>query len=304
MTRGLFVLICLIGLFAYGQKEKYSVTNLKINSEHPHFGLMLISESKIIFTTYLLTKKGKVKRFAGNPVLSIFEGGITSEGEILDAKPMLIDPNENIRYITSAAMSSDGEKLFLTTNYSAKDMPEGNFKATNFHLKVGEYKDGIGWTNFKVLPFCKLKYSYAHPALSPDNKTLYFIANIRGGKETTKGGSDIFKVALKENNAYGPPLNLGSKVNSYSREMFPFMSSDNVLYFASNRPGGYGGFDIYKSKMNDDGTFEKAVKLPKPLNSVKDDFSLITNTGLKNGYFSSKRAKGKGDDDVYYFKTN
>jgi Tol biopolymer transport system component len=155
-----------------------------------------------------------------------------------------------------------------------------------------------------VLSFCKLRFSYAHPTLSKDGKTLYFIANIRGGKETTKGGSDIFKVDVLGDNEYGDPKNLGSKVNSYSREMFPFISADNTLYFASNRPGGYGGFDIYKSAMDENGVFVKAKKLPKPLNSVKDDFSLITFDNGTSGFLVSKRPKGKGDDDIYYFKTN
>ena len=78
------------------------------------------------------------------------------------------------------------------------------------------------------------------------------------------------------------------------------MSSDSILYFASNRPNGFGGYDIYKSKLKDDNTFEKAVKLPKPINSNKDDFCFIINYE-NEGYFTSKRKGGKGDDDIYYF---
>ena len=52
--------------------------------------------------------------------------------------------------------------------------------------------------------------------------------------------------------------------------------------------------------MNEDGSFGKSEKMPKPINSNKDDFSLIT-TDSKTGYLSSKRLKGKGDDDIYYF---
>ena len=85
--------------------------------------------------------------------------------------------------------------------------------------------------------------------------------------------------------------------------MFPFISSDNTLYFASNRSNGFGGFDIYKSVMHEDGSFEKSIKKPKPINSPKDDFSLITTDG-KSGFLSSKRIKGKGDDDIYYFLAN
>ncbi len=295
-----FILLC--QFFGYAQSENYKVTNLKINNEYPHFGLMRVGSNKIMYTSYLLTKNGKVKRVGGDAILTIFEGELSGDGQIVNTKPVLIDSKYKISHITSACISSDGQYIYLATNYNKNNRPKGDFKETNFHIKVGEYKEGLGFTNFKVLSFCKPRYSYAHPALSKDGKALYFIANLRGGKETTKGGSDIFKVNVLGNNTYSEPKNLGSKVNSYSREMFPYVGADNALYFASNRPNGFGGFDIYKSAINDDGTFEKAIKMPKPINSNKDDFCFTLDANA--GYFSSKRAEGKGDDDIYYFTQN
>jgi len=296
----IFVMACLLN----AQKEKYNIINLKINTEYPHFGLMLIDDSKIIFTSYLLDKKGRPKKVQGNSILTVYEGNLSSTGDIISVVPIQIDLKQKIPFITSATFSPDKQKLYITTGYTSKNRPEGNFNETNFHIKVGEFKAEMGWTNFKVLPFCNPKYSYAHPAFSKDGKALYFTANVRGGIETTKGGSDIFKVDVLGDNAFSEPKNLSTEINSYGRDMFPFISADNTLYFASNRPGGYGGFDIYKSKMNEDGTFEKAEKLPKPLNSNKDDFSFIINSNNNLGYFSSKRLNGKGDDDVYYFTIN
>ncbi len=304
MLKSFHYIIFLIGLIGLSQTKDYSIINIEINTEYPHFGLMYIGDSRVVFTSYLLDKKERVKRFEGNPILTIFEGNLSDEGRIININPVQIDPKQYVSHITSATMSPDGKHIYLATNYTRKNRPKGNFNDANFHIAVGEFVEGLGWTNFKVLPFCKPKYSYAHPALSKDRKTLYFTANIRGGKETTRGGSDIFKVDVSDDGIYGEPKNLGSKVNSYSREMFPFMSADNTLYFASNRPNGFGGFDIYKSIMNEDGTFEKAIKLPKPLNSKQDDFCLIIDTENKTGYFSSKRPEGKGDDDIYYFKQN
>ncbi len=291
----------LIGLSGFTQTKDYRISNLDINTAYPHFGLMPVNHSKILFTSYLLDKKGRVKRYEGNPILTIYEAELSENGNIINATALKIDKKQEVKHITSATMSVDGKRLFVTTNYTRKNMPKGNFKASNFHIKVGEYKDDLGWTNFKVLPFCKPKYSYAHPALSEDGKTLYFIANIRGGKETTRGGSDIFKVDVLNDGSYSAPKNLGNKVNSYSREMFPFMSANNDLYFASNRPNGVGGFDIYKSVLNADGSFGKAEKLPKPINSKEDDFCFIFDVNTNTGYFSSKRLGGKGDDDIYFF---
>ena len=304
MLKQFYYIFFLSSVLSFSQTEDYTVKNLKINTENAHFGLMPFGDNKIIFTSYFIDKRGKVKRYEGNPILTVFEADLSEERSIINVNPIQIDPKAQIAGITSATISPDGKLIYITTHYTRKNMPKGDFKETNFHIKVGEFKAGLGWTNFKVLPFCNPKYSYAHPALSHDGKTLYFTANLRGGKETTKGGSDIFMVDILGENKYSAPKNLGSKANSYSREMFPFMGAENILYFASNRPGGYGGFDIYKSKMNESGVFQKAVKLPKPLNSNKDDLSLIMNSDNTFGYFVSKRIGGKGDDDIYYFVKN
>ena len=296
-----FVVFLFLGLYCFSQPSDYSLTNLDMNNEYPHFGLMKTKGDQILFTSYALNKRGKVELAGGNPVLTVFEGMLTGDGKIVNVQSVAIDPD--IPTVTSATLSPDGKYLIISTLYTNKTKPKGDFKETNFHLEIGEYQEGLGWTNFKVLPFCNPKYSYAHPAFSKDGKTLYFTANVRVGKATTKGGSDIFKVDIMGNNTYSEIENLGSNVNSYSREMFPYVANDGALYFASNRPG-YGGFDIYKCAINDDGSFEKAEKLPKPLNSDKDDFSLIMNTNNTSGFLVSKRIGGKGDDDVYSFKKN
>lgn len=301
MLKHFYFILLFIGIYSYSQSKKIKVENLAINKEYAHFGLMAIAEDKILFSSFLFDKKGRIKRFQGEPILTIFMGDVSEEGAILNVIPLEIDPVYKFSYITSATISPNSEKLYIATKYSYKEIAKSDLNPDNFHIKVGEYKKGVGWTNFKVLPFCKSRYSYAHPAISKDGKTLYFTGNLRGGKETTKGGSDIFKVNILDDNTYGTPVNLGSKVNSYSREMFPYISDDNTLYFSSNRPGGFGGFDIYKSTMNTEGIFDKAVKLPEPINSNRDDFSYIINNENNSGYLSSKREGGKGDDDIYYF---
>jgi WD40-like Beta Propeller Repeat len=304
-VRGLsFIFVFLISYLSLAQDERYVVANLKINDERPHFSIDYFDSDKVIFTSYLLNSRGKIKILFGNPILTVFEAKITEGGQIINEIPLKIDPKETMSHVTSACLSPNSKQLYITTKYTDKNKPKGNFNDENFHIEVGEYDVAIGWTNFKVLSFCDPKYSYGHPALSKDGKTLYLIANIRGGKETTKGASDIFKVDILGNNKFSEPKNLGIKVNSYSKEMFPFMSDDNTLYFASNRPNGIGGFDIYKSKSNADGTFEKAEKLPEPINSKDDDFCFIIDFNNKTGYFSSKREEGKGEDDIYYFVKN
>lgn len=284
------------------QSKVYTAKNITLNDEKPQFGLSLNQNDGVLFTSYLLNKNGKVKTYLGNGVLTIYNGIKGDNGEITNVEPLLIDKKEDITHITKACMSSDGKTLYVTTNYTnRKNKHKGDFKETNFHIETAEYVNGLGWTNFKVLPFCKPQYSYAHASLSPDGKTLYFTANIRGGKESTKGTSDIFKVEVLGDNTYSEPKNLGSQVNSYSGEMFPFMGHDNSLYFASNRSNGVGGYDIYRSVMNEKGVFEKAEVMPQPINSKQDDLCFVLEQNGTSGYFSSKRDGTKGEDDIYYF---
>lgn len=295
----LLLLVCALG---FSQVIEYNIKNLDLNTEYPHFGVSLSGTNSILFTSYALKKNGKPKKtFEGEGVLTIYKGSITDDGNIKNIKPLTIDPESNIESITSATLSSGGKYLYVTTTYTNKNRPKGSFNKANFHIAVGEYKTGVGFTNFKVLPFCKARYSYAHPTLSYDGKTLFFTANIKGGRETTKGGSDIFKVEILGDTMYGKIKNLGSKVNSYSREMFPTLAADNTLYFSSNKSNGIGGYDLYKSTMNNDGTFNKAERLLKPLNSAEDDLSVVMLPNGNSGFIVSKRKDGEGADDIYYF---
>tara|TARA_R110000868_G_scaffold144150_2_gene362942 strand:- start:12412 stop:13329 length:918 start_codon:yes stop_codon:yes gene_type:complete len=292
----------LLGSTIFSQTKQYSVQNLAINDEKPHFSLSVNNDNEVLFTSWLLNKNGKVKTYFDEGILRIYTGTKDVSGNIINVEELRIDKKEDIFSISSAVYSHNKKKLFVTTNYiNRKNRPKGNYKETNSHIEVAEYKEGVGWTNFKVLPFCKPRYSYAHPAIGPDGKTMYFTSNLRGGKETTKGPSDIFKVDILQNNTYSEPKNLGAKVNSYSGEMFPFMADDNTLYFSSNRPNGIGGYDIYKCALNSNGAFETAINLSEPINSNQDDICFIIDAENKSGYFSSKRSEGNGEDDIYYF---
>jgi len=301
MVRFLTCLLLFYGNIVLGQNNGFVVENLNSNNENPHFGLMKVGDDVLIIS-FQLDKKGRPKRFLGEHKLTVFKEGFNTLEKIKGLPVLQIDKKSGISQITSATLSADKKAIYISTVYTSKNKPDVRFKETNFHLEKGEYQAGVGYTNFKVLPFCNPKFSYAHPALSPDGKTLFFTANVKGGKETTKGGSDIFKVDVLEDNEFSSPVNLGANVNSYGKEMFPFVAQDGTLYFSSNRPNGFGGFDIYKSNKGVDGLFSKAEKLEKPLNSNKDDLSFIISSGNNYGFLSSKRIGGKGDDDIYVFK--
>ncbi len=153
------------------------------------------------------------------------------------------------------------------------------------------------WSESKVMPFCEKKYNYCHPTISSDGNTMIFASDRPGGY----GKMDLY-VSQKTNGKWSEPLNLGPNINSTVNDWFPFLYEDNHIFYASDKDGGEGGLDIYVSQKGKY-SWMASEGLPKPINSSQDDFGFILRQGGSDGYFSSSRAGGKGNDDIYRFIT-
>jgi outer membrane protein OmpA-like peptidoglycan-associated protein len=115
------------------------------------------------------------------------------------------------------------------------------------------------------------------------------------------GGTDIYMSIRTTDTTWSKPLNLGPNVNTEGNELFPFYhAAGKLLFFASDGKVGLGGLDIFVAPF--DNKAGKAVNPGAILNSNMDDFALILDDKQKSGYFSSNRADGKGDDDIYSFE--
>lgn len=141
--------------------------------------------------------------------------------------------------------------------------------------------------------------SYAHPALSPDGKWLYFVSDMPGGY----GGYDLWRASVVGGHGIGGVENLGPEINTPGNEMFPAFRPSGELYFSSDgREPNLGGLDLYRAKEDTLTKHWEVAHLPYPMNSNGDDFG-ITFEGLHNrGFFSSNRASaGRGWDKIYNF---
>lgn len=201
---------------------------------------------------------------------------------------------------STSVVSKDGTIMYFTRN----NFFDGRKKKDEegiIRLKIysAENIDGE-WTNIVELPFNSDSYSVAHPMLSPDGKKLYFVSDMPG----SLGESDIFVTEIIGDGTYGPIKNLGSNINTIARETFPFISADGVLYFSSDGHQGLGGLDVFATKITYNDYTQPVVNVGKPINTPKDDFSYIYNSGNQTGYFSSNRDGGMGDDDIYEFVEN
>jgi len=134
--------------------------------------------------------------------------------------------------------------------------------------------------------------------LSADETKLYFASDMPG----TLGASDIWMVDINGDGTYGAPVNLGPSINTESKETFPYISSENNLYFASDGHVGLGGLDIFVSKVLEDGNFGEVINVGKPINGPTDDFTFVIDEESRIGYFASNRKGGVGSDDIYLFK--
>jgi peptidoglycan-associated lipoprotein len=136
----------------------------------------------------------------------------------------------------------------------------------------------------------------AHPALSDDDLTLYFVSDMDGGM----GNMDVWKVTRSgAGDDWGEPVNMGAQINTAGNEMYPFARGSS-LYFASGGHSGFGGLDIFKATPDSAGNWD-IENMGRPVNSAADDFSIILERENERGYFTSRRRgkDAKGGDDIY-----
>ena len=291
------LLLVLTISLGFSQSKDVEIKKLKINNKLDHFAARVVKD-KVFFSSNLTRKSGRaiLDKYAQN-LYGIYEGTMADDGEINDIK-LVKRPEVGMSNMTAATYSRDGKYMYFTANHTTAGENKLQDKNTfNLLIQRAEYKEGEGWVNFTTLPFCDPDYNFLHPALSPDGNTLYFVSTIKG----TKGKSDLYKVSITNHETYGEVTKLSETINSSRKEIFPFVSTDNKLYFSSDRRGGKGGLDIYSYDLESNDPDQVPVSLDKPINSIGDDFSFFLNDDLTTGYLSSRRLKGEGGDDLYYF---
>lgn len=215
------------------------------------------------------------------------------------SKPLSFSKSINSKFNESSAVfTKDGSTMYFTRNNFENNKRGTNQKQTTLLKIYKAIKNGTDWKVVGALPFCSSNYNVAHPALSPDEKTLYFASDMPGGF----GESDLYKVPILSDGSFGEPENLGASINTFGRETFPFVSQNNELFFASYGHGGFGGLDVFISNFDGNSGFLQPQNVGEPVNSRMDDFGFIINSASKKGYFSSNRSNGLGMDDIYSFE--
>ncbi len=278
--------------------DEFEITNLSVNSFDSDFGVTYFGKDKILFSSTREDNDNSDKKWKGNDqrFLNFYVGEVDDEGNVTTYESL--KGKGNTRYHeSSAAYNKERTRVYFTRNSFYKDK---KFLSTTRIMKLSIYiadVDADGeWSNIVPFPYNSNEYSNGHPTLSLDGKTMYFTSDMPG----TVGRTDIFKVDIKETGTFTLPENLGGNVNTPGKEMFPFIAADGTLYFSSDYHQGMGKLDIFKTD-SDELELAAIQNIGLPFNSRRDDIAFVMNTNLLEGYFSSNRPNGRGDDDIYYF---
>lgn len=201
------------------------------------------------------------------------------------------------------SLSADGEIMFfascmeITGDYGSQDR-KGYGSCDIFYAQKINGK----WTKPRNAgPVINTKNWETQPSFSSDGKTLYFIR----GMVTREGikNPDIYSSTIGEDGKFTEPVRLPSQINTEEEEESVFIHPDNqTLYFSSRGRPGMGGLDIYMSKKQADGSWGEAVNLGYPINTARDENSLLVDANGKLAYFASEREGGFGGLDIYQFE--
>jgi peptidoglycan-associated lipoprotein len=274
--------------------SRYMVTVVKeLNSKDNDYCPVFAGsrDNEVILTSTRETTTGRKKsNITGTRYADLF----TSKFEIQKQKwetPKLLEENMVINTINdegAATLSDRGDLMIFTRCRYDKSKDLGT------ELLVANQSRG-DWSEPTLLELVGDSLIAAHPSLSSDGTTLFFVSDRPGGY----GGKDIW-MARGKGNSFDNPINLGPEINTPGDEMFPCIRENGELYFSSNYLPGLGGLDIFKAVKDEKGIW-KVENMKAPINSPGDDFGITFNKGeIDKGLFSSNR-KGSKSDDIYSF---
>ncbi|MGB0871068.1 MAG: OmpA family protein [Flavobacteriales bacterium] len=267
---------------------QYEIENLNINTNYSDFSSGIYKQKMIFASAKPKSALSKnIHSWTGESFLDLFETNLDGSNVNRLSKTVNSKFHES-----SSSISKDGLTMYFTRNNVVKNKALVNKDGITLLkiYRVTRSSENDKWSNLEELPFNSNEYSVAHPALSPDGRTLYFVSDMPGGL----GMSDLYKVSITKD-GFGTPENL-REINTFQRETFPFVSESNELFFTSDGHAGLGGLDVFKYNLSD----RKVSNLGLPINSPEDDFAYVSRAD-GTGYFSSNRHGGKGNDDIYAF---
>lgn len=276
--------------------DNFSITNLNVNSKYSDFSSTIKGDTLLFASARPRIIANQVYQRTGQAFTNVYYSVKVKDSANYYTEPKLFSKKIfSVYHEATSVFTKDGKTMYYTQNEVKENHKR---KLVNGLNKIYKATNENGkWVDNGVLEiFATDSIKVAHPALSPDEATLYFASDAKG----SYGQSDLYKIELHPDGTIGNPVNLGSTINSEARESYPFVTKDNILLFASDGRLGMGGYDIYAVDLNVPNALP--VHLGAPINSPFDDFDMNWDRTTNQGVLSSNRPGGKGDDDLYSFQ--
>ena len=197
------------------------------------------------------------------------------------------------------SITADGRILMFTRQSNSSDYQSSSLAQEDFYMSL--YSDS-GWQKaFNAGAPLNTRQNEGAQSLSSNGNYMFFTACDRMG---AAGSCDIY-FSYFSDGRWSEPSNLGWPVNTPSWESQPSISSDGkTLFFSSNRPGGYGGKDIWFSRLDENNRWTKPVNPGISINTEGDEMSPFIHFDGKTLYFSSDGRTGMGGFDIYLTRLN
>ncbi len=271
------------------QENQYIVEALVLNSSEADYAPSLWRGRNLVFTSDRMQEGGEIYAWTGNSYADLYVSDID------DYNSVPFDPGVNTPHNEgSATFSKDGTEMYFTRCHS-----ETGDSYCRLYKSI--YQQGRWQDVFEVFRM-KSKVHYRDPVLIENDSVLIFTSN----DPTGVGGHDLYYTLLLEDGTWDVPELMPIYLNSTGQERFPTWNEETrTLYYSSDYFAGLGGLDIFKTTLNDDGSWTKPENLLAPYNSSEDDYGLIfvakdyLASGLKmKAFFTSTRGV-YGNDDIY-----
>ena len=282
--------------------REYALSRKRITGRYPHArldtfvhntpaddGFPTMAGDVVYWSSDRQSEKSKRSGWTGRAMVSLYRAEVdTEDGGFGEADRVDARFNRGLDNTACPALSPDGQRLYFSSNAKTPN----RLGDLNMQLYYAERKDNGGWGAPERVAGQFEEANCMHPAIGPDGDYLYFAADA----SESRGGLDVYRVAILPGGGFGRPENLGPEVNTERHDAFPSVGPDGELYFASQGHVSLGGFDVFAVRPAGRGKWTAAENLGEPVNSEGDETGWVP---VREGRAWLVSDREGGDDDVY-----
>lgn len=261
-----------------------------INTEYPEYGVVISADESVMYFTsrrpgshgsHATYRKGHEENYHEDIYMSErYEDGSWSTPVNLG------HPINSSQHDATVALSPDGHVLLVYKT----DHHLGGIYHCDLH--------GDEWGHPLPVKAIDTDAHESSACYSPDQQILFYVTDLEKGSQ---GGKDIFYTTWnKEKESWNEPRNIGAEINTPYDEEAVFMHSDGrTLYFSSQGHNSMGGFDVFKTVMQQDSTWSPVENLGYPVNGPEDDVFLVMAANGRHAYYATHHKDSYGEKDIY-----